>query len=57
VRDFVLAPAKTSHGTLILQATTCSVSGENQALPELSIPVRIDPGTGNVTYAVPASDE
>ena len=57
VRDFALAPAKSSHGMLLLHATTYSISGENHPLPELSIPVRLDPRTTNVSYAAPASDE
>ena len=57
VRDFALARAKSSHGKLVLHATTYSISGENHALPELSIPVRLDPRTTNVTYAAPASEE
>jgi len=58
VRDFALAPAKTSHGNLVLHATTYSiVGGENHPLPELSIPVRFDLRTSDVTYAVPAGDE
>jgi hypothetical protein len=57
VRDFALAPAKTSRGKLVLHATTYSISGENHALPELSIALRLDPRTTNVTYAVPASDK
>jgi hypothetical protein len=58
IRDFALAPAKTSHGNLVLHATTYSiVGGENHLLPELSIPVRLDLRTSDVTYAVPAGDE
>jgi len=57
VRDFALAPAKTSRGKLVLRATTYSISGENHALPELSIPLRLETRTTNVSYAVPAGDE
>lgn len=56
VRDFALGPAKTNHGKLLLHVTTYSISGENHALPELSIPLRFDLRTTGVTYAVPASD-
>lgn len=57
VRDFALGPAKTSRGKLVLRATTYSISGESQALPELSIPLRLDTRVTNVSYAVPAGDE
>lgn len=57
VRDFGLGPAKTSRGKLVLHATTYSRSGENQAVPELSIPLRFDTRTTNISYAVPAGDE
>jgi hypothetical protein len=57
VRDFALAPARTNHGKLVLHATSISPSGGDHSLPELSIPVRIDPRTTNVTYAVPADDK
>lgn len=56
VRDFGLAPAKTSRGKLVLHATTYSISGENHALPELSIPLRLDLRTTNVAYAAPTDE-
>ena len=57
VRDFALAPAKASRGTLVLRAKTYSINGENHTLPELQIPMRIDRRTTKVTYAVPAGNE
>lgn len=54
VRDFGLAPAASGHGTLVLHATAFSATRPNYPLPELSIPVRLDLRTTNVTYAVPA---
>lgn len=57
VRDFAVAPAKSSRGKLILHATAYSTGHENRTLPELSIPVRFDRRTVTVTYAVPADKE
>jgi hypothetical protein len=57
VRDFALGPAKTSRGKLVLRATTYSISGENQAVPELSVPLRLDTRTTNLSYVIPAGDE
>lgn len=51
VRDFALAPANSPHGKLLLRA-----SDQGSALPELSIPVRLDLRTTTVTYAVPGGD-
>jgi hypothetical protein len=55
VRDFFLSPVKSGTGRLVLHTTVNSVKGDNQTLPELSIPVRIDRRTTSVTYAVPAN--
>jgi hypothetical protein len=54
VRDFFLLPAKSDHGQLVLHTTS---SGNEQTLPDLSIPVKIDLRTSDVTYAVPADNE
>jgi hypothetical protein len=57
VRDFFLSPAKSGTGRLILHTTVDSVKGDNRTLPELSIPLRIDLRTSDVTYAVPANND
>lgn len=57
VRDFGLAPATSSHGTLVLHATAFSAGGGNHPLPALSIPVQLDLRTTNITYAVPADPD
>jgi hypothetical protein len=57
VRDFALGPPKTCRGKLVLRARTYSISGENHAVPELSIPLSLDTRTTSVSYAVPAGDE
>lgn len=54
VRDFFLLPARSDHGRLTLQITT---SGDQETLPGLSIPVKIDLRTSNVAYAVPANKD
>ena len=56
VRDFYLSPAKSSHGQLALHVTKPG-SSDDQALPDLSIPVRIDLRTTDVIYAVPANHD
>ena len=57
VRDYALAPAKSSHGRLVLHATAYSTGNNGHALPEFSIPVRLDTRITKVAYAVPVSDE
>lgn len=57
VRDFALAPAKSTHGTLLLHPTAFNAAGDHLPLPQLSIPVQLDLRTTTVTYAVAADPD